>query len=167
MKRCDQCRKEYSDEVDVCPVDGSTLRTIQPNAPPGSRPTFDRLAELPATERAFWSRLTLRQYAIIFVRLTAVSFIFNGVLEACALSNYIDISSSYPTLATLTANGKLSLLMLAFRILALLGVGVFMIQNTESVLHWLVKDAIAAQATDDADTSTTEPASRENRRQPP
>jgi hypothetical protein len=140
MKTCPYCGAKYSDELEKCPVDQTALETIG-----GLKPTVEAVVPQFAfspREQQFWERMTFRQFAILIVRLQALWLFFNAVLDVTYVPNYITFHSSAYRSSLLIASGLYTLLL---RILLNIVAGVLVIQKTEKLLSWMVKDCVSEQ----------------------
>jgi hypothetical protein len=143
MKTCPYCGKQYSDEVETCPADQHTLRRV--GEVPASDPPDD--VELPKAispqEQRFWERMTFRQFAILMIRIQALWLFFYAALDVLYVPRY------FRTVNALTYSGwlidKRELFTLLLRILMNIAAGVLIIQKTERLLSWIVKDCVAEQ----------------------
>ena len=141
MKHCTYCGKEYSDEVDVCPLDGKLVRSVEAQTPE-PRPRDVQMHDTTSSaERRFWERMTLRQFAILIVRLQAVWLLFYAVIDATYLPRYftrMQTSDYYPLYRQISLDSFLAVL----RIILHIAAAVALIQYSERVLAWLIKDLI-------------------------
>jgi len=139
MKHCTYCGKEYSDDVNACPLDGHPVQGDE-----ASTPTLvQRKDTISPEEHKFWERMTLRQFAILLIRLQALVFLFNALLEITLLPRYLirinPVGSNYILSSTI----KLELFMLSIRIILFLAAAVLLIQRGEKILSWIVKDCVS------------------------
>jgi hypothetical protein len=158
MKQCSYCGKEYPDDVDVCPVDRTALRSAdEPTVSGRSTVSVPIRDEISPEEKRFWERMTFRQFAILMIRLQALWIFFSSGMDLAYLPRYFVASTHVSSSGSLSIFGKTDLLILLFRILIRIAVAVLIIQKAEKILSWLVKDyvpSIQSQPKPD-DTSLT------------
>lgn len=87
--------------------------------------------------------MTFRQFAILMIRLQALWLFFYGLLDATYLTRYLGVVSRSSVFMALSSYEKREFLMLVARILFHFVSGLLLIQKTEKILSWLVKDYVA------------------------
>jgi hypothetical protein len=132
MKKCPYCGRENADDVPKCPECGTTF-------------DFPRASDshpVPA-EQGFWDRLTLKELALLLVKLQALWVLFPAITELTYLAGYSNTffpSRRFDFLPfELKQTFHLALLRIALRVAA--GIGVFV--YAEQLLNWLAKGLIA------------------------
>jgi len=140
MKRCPFCGGEYSDETELCPTDQSRLEPADKSVKPIEQTIAQ---EMLANEQSFWKRMTFKEFAALILRIQALWLFFYAFIDATYLSRYANIFSPVSAYASLTASGRLELLMLILRIIVHIAVAVAVIQNAEKILSWLIKDSVS------------------------
>ena len=147
MKHCTYCGKEYPDNLEVCPIDGESLRGT------GETPTPTHLADADAqsnvistAEQHFWERMTFRDFGIVIVRLQALWILFPAIVELTYLPGYL--SAIYPAERynllppDMRHSFDLALLRIALRVI----VAVLAFQNADRLLSWLAKGLVSKQS---------------------
>lgn len=144
MKRCPYCGTEYPNEKVVCATDGNSLQLIgEALVPKTPSDDSDRGYAISPEERRFWDRMTFRQFAILTIRLEAVSLLFTAALEATYLPRYISRAySATTTYSDLASASKFDLFVMSLRIIIHVAIALALIQNAERVLSWLVRDLV-------------------------
>lgn len=142
MKQCPFCGGEYSDQIELCPIDQTRLKSVGAS----QTPPAETMTRTISSEERFWSRMTFKELAALLLRIQALWLFFNAVIDATYLSRFANLSSPVPSYVGLTPSGRLDLLMLIFRIILNVAVGFAVIQNAENILSWLVKDHIRQES---------------------
>jgi hypothetical protein len=138
MRKCPHCGLENADDAAQCVTCHTEL--VDPSS--DVQEDLPIKAEMSPEEQRFWEKMTFRQFAILTVRLQALWLFFNAFLNMTYLPRFAAVSNSVSAYATLSPTGRLDLLMVIVRIILNIAAGLAIIQNTEKVLHWLVKDCI-------------------------
>ena len=144
MKHCTYCGKEYSDEVEVCPIDGNPVRRVGEAQTPV--PVVQGLKIISPQEQRFWERMTFKQFAIVIVRLQAVWLFVDAAAAATSIPRYFIRSGTIAVSSDLSPAMKLELFMLIVRMVLYVAVAMTLIQRSEKILSWLVKDFVAKEA---------------------
>lgn len=147
MKRCSFCGKEFPDSVDVCPTDVVNLDDVTEGQPATSKP--DDEPEVPVmspAEERFWSRLTLRQLAIVLIRLQAICFLVYAVLDLTYLPAYFRRINDFRPDSSIISTARFDLLLAILRIALNAAAGFALLLHTERFLSWLVKDIVEAES---------------------
>lgn len=148
MKRCSFCGKEYPDSVAVCPTDRIALDDVV--AGQIAKPAPDDEPEAPQISRAeerFWSRMTFRQFAVLILRIQALWFLFGAVVDSTYLPGYFRRSTEYAPTSSLYSPMKFDLFLAVLRVILHVAAALALLQNSERILSWLVKDNVEAEAT--------------------
>ena len=146
MKHCNYCGKDFTDEFEMCPIDGRRLVPIADAEVPGEFvPEPVPPYQISPAEKRFWERMTFRQFAILMVRLQAVWLLFNIGLDSTSLLSYFNFSSPSASYFTMSSAQKFTLFLLILRIILRFALIVFLIQKAEVILSWLVKDFVQEQ----------------------
>jgi hypothetical protein len=142
MKKCTYCGLENPDEAVMC----GTCHTefVAPSQPSPPEPSGEYM--ISPDEQHFWERMTFRQFAILIVRLQALWLFFDAVVDATHLPRYFTLASEAPS--AFSQGMRLDLLFLILRIIIQIAAAVALIQYTERVLSWLVKDCVPKQPPD-------------------
>jgi len=147
MKHCTYCGKEYEDNLDVCPIDGHSLRgTGEPQTPKLSTDGDSQPYVISTAEQHFWDRMTFRDFAIVIVRLQALWILFPAIVELTYLPGYL--SAIYPAERfnllppDMRRSFYLALLRIALRVI----VAVLAFQNADRLLSWLSKGLVSKQS---------------------
>lgn len=142
MKHCTYCGKEYPDEIENCPTDGTLLRRVGEqitNSPVHNIPKCDTLSP---EEKRFWERMTFRQFAILMVRLQAMWLLFHAAIDATYLPTYFAKPRGLLSSSPLYTQISLGAFLMILRILLNVAAAIALIQYAERVIGWLVKDLI-------------------------
>lgn len=142
MKNCTYCGKEYPDDFQVCSIDGAPLRAA---AEPMASTRVPPICGVSPAEEAFWNRMNFRTFAVVLVRLLAVWSLICAAIEATLLPRYVRpilMLSSAPRVSAWT---ELDLFWVILRLLIYVGAAVFLIQRSERVLSWIVKDLLPTE----------------------
>lgn len=143
MKKCPYCGLANPDDATLC----STCKTeLDPRSPEPIAPRELREYEMSPDEKRFWDKMTFRQFAVLIVRLQSLWLFFYAVLDLTYLPRYFPPAGYPGSRPWLTHTSAVELSMLILRIALDVGAGVFLIQATESILSWLVKDCIKPAA---------------------
>jgi len=146
MKHCNYCGKDFTDEFEMCPIDGRRLVPIADAEVPGEFvPEPIPPYQISPAEKRFWERMTFRQFAILIIRLQSIWMLFNAAVEATYVLGYLDLSSPISTFSLLSSTSKFNLFLLILRIIMHVAAAVFLIQKAEVILSWLVKDSVQEQ----------------------
>jgi len=142
MKLCTYCGKEYRDEIENCPADGTLLRHIgeQIAAPPVL--DIQKRDTLSPEEQRFWERMTFRQFAVLMLRMQAMWLLFNAAIDATYLPTYFAKPRGLLSSSPLYTQISLGALLMILRILLNIAAAFAIIQYAERVISWLVKDLI-------------------------
>ena len=157
MKHCTYCGKEYPDEIENCPTDGTLLRRVGKQIADPPVLGIQKRDTLSAEERYFWERMTFRQFAILMVRLQALWLLFNAVIDATYLPRYFarprGLLSSSPLYTQISLDALLAIIRIVLHVAAALA----LIQYAERVISWLVKDSIPKQTSKSVQSTETPP----------
>jgi len=146
MKKCANCGFESPDETLNCPS-CTTDAFIS-----SSREAAGHI--ISPEEQRFWERMTFRQFAIFFIRLQSLWLLFNAVIDASYLVEYLT-----PYLH-LTLHAK----MLVVRVALHIAFAVLCLRYADRIVSWFVKDVIpkmspvaAQEPTGTAPVNSTKP----------
>ncbi len=146
MKHCTYCGKEYSDEIEICPVDGNQLKRVGETEMIESKSSDVQSDEMLAIkERQFWEQMNFRQFAILTIRLQAVWLIFYAIDVASYIPSYVQRLHEASPYGYADAKSALSLAVV--RVLWHIAAAVILVCYAEPILNWFVKDWIANQPT--------------------
>src|ERR1041385_3332776 len=141
MKSCTFCGKEYSDEVEVCSLDGRPLERIGGETLTETiAPAAESPAAISARESLFWEQMSFRKFAALMIRLQALWLLFYAVVDATYLPRYFR-SLHYASIHSVAATDvKIDLFLAVLRILLHVAAALSLIQHAERFLSWLIKD---------------------------
>jgi hypothetical protein len=138
MKKCANCGFDNPDEATNCQsCSTETFVSSSPEAIGGHI--------ISPEEQYFWDRMTFRQFAILVVRIQALWFFMDALIEATYLPRYFE--SSPLGFTTLSPTARLDLFMLILRITLNVAGGIVCIQFAGRIISWLVKDTIPKKPT--------------------
>jgi hypothetical protein len=158
MKNCTCCGKEYPDDLEACPIDGHALRRVGgPEFQDEAKAEVAPLDAVSPEEKTFWERMTFRQVAILFIRIQAIGFLFNAAIDLTYLPRYLDFWSYRSSYSEMSGRAKLDLLLLVLRILMNVAVAFALIQHSDKILRWFLKDLVPAPAANRSDAKTGQP----------
>ena len=137
MKNCTLCGKEYPDDYDYCPDDGTRLRLPQATGQgyPSSR-------DISTAEKAFWEKVTFRQLGVVMIRIQSIWLFFSAAYNLTYFVTYTRRNPIFPPISVGSVGMGIDLLMAAARVIVPLACAIYLITNTESVLSWFVKDMV-------------------------
>jgi hypothetical protein len=136
MKTCNYCGLQNLDEAIQC----VTCHTALVTPPRPSVPEARVGPAMSAQECHFWEHLTLRQLAILIIRVQALWLLLSAVVETTYLPTYF--SRLHADGSDLFQEPKRNLMQAIFRIVLPVAAAVAVIQYTERLLSWLAKDWI-------------------------
>jgi len=124
MKKCANCGFENPDEAISCPsCSTDAFVSTSPEA----------LGHIISPEeQRFWERMTFRQFAIFLIRLQAFWLLFNALIEATYLLEYVTPGFH------LTPRGWF----VAFRTALHVVLAVICLRYADRIVSWFVKDII-------------------------
>jgi hypothetical protein len=138
MKKCGHCGFENPDEATQCVTCHTDLTASVSDAP--QQQTWP---VTPLDERRFWERMTFRQFAALFLRLQALWLFWYAALDLTYVPAYL--GRSYEGGIYLSPGSRLVFFMLVIRIIMHVAAGMAVLQFTDPLLNWLVKDLIRSQ----------------------
>jgi hypothetical protein len=148
MKTCANCSAQNPDDATNCQSCSTcTFISSSPEAIGGHI--------ISVAEARFWERMTFRQFAILIVRIQALWFLVNALLDATYLPRYWPIAGFGESFATMSGARKLELFLMILRFLLNVAAGISCIQFADRIISWLVKDTIPKQPLNIAREPTT------------
>ena len=146
MKQCTYCGKQYPDEVEVCAADAQPLKRVGEERAPQTESVYTHPVQvISPEEQRFWSRMNLRQLALLVLRLQAVLLIVEAAIHATYLPLYFNRAFQYARYSSGSESMKFELFMAILRVLINAGAALALIQYSDRVLSWFVKDWIVSQ----------------------
>lgn len=141
MKKCPYCGLENPEDAAVYATCKTELDP-RPSAPvtPRELPEY----KISPDEQRFWDKMTFRQFAVIVIRIQSLWLFFYAALDLTYLPRYFPPTGYLGTHPSLTTAGTIEVTMTILRIALNVAAGVFLIQKTERILTWLVKDCISS-----------------------
>ena len=140
MQKCNYCGRENVHGSIVCQECGTPLGgSVQTRM---SRPEEPVLSPI---EIKFWERMTFRQFAILMIRLQAISFLAGAVIQLTYLPRYFELLRASVPNTTAHSDLKLDLFLMSIRIVINVAATLLLIQQAERILSWLASDMIASQ----------------------
>jgi len=138
MKMCANCGVQNPDDAASCQAcSTTTFVSSSPEAIGGHI--------ISPAEGRFWERMTFRQFAILIVRIQALWFLFDALLDATYLPRYFPSASIGGSFAMMSHGAKQDLFMMILRLLLNVAAGIACIQFADRIISWLVKDTIPKQ----------------------
>jgi hypothetical protein len=143
MKKCVYCGLENADDAVIC----ATCRT---EFVPSSNPTPGALENdylISPDEWRYWNRMTLRQFAVLLVRLAALWCILQAVLESTLLVRYmLELPYLMSSQTRYFYSPAVDLFLVPIFRIGLWGVaGLVLFFRGERVLSWMVRGAVLRQ----------------------
>ena len=138
MKTCANCGVQNPDDAVRCQAcTTTTFISSSPEAMGGHT--------ISPAEQHFWQRMTFRQFAVVFVRLQAIWFIFYALYGLTYLPSYFpgfqEIFSSSRIQPIMDTRAFMEVLRIIMHIAAAMAC----IQFADRVVSWLVKDMVPNQ----------------------
>jgi hypothetical protein len=135
MKTCANCGIQNPDDAVSCQAcSTTTFISSSPEAIGGHI--------ISTTEQYFWQRMTFRQFAVVFVRMQAIWFLFNGIIYLTYLPTYFpslqEIFSSTRIRPIMDTRAFMEVLRIAMHFAA----AIVCIQFADRIVSWLVKDMV-------------------------
>ena len=124
MKKCANCGLESPDDTNRCPsCNADTFVSSSPEA----------LGHIISPEeQRFWDRMTFRHFAVFIIRLQALWFFFDAIMDVTYLAEYL---TPY---VHLTLHAK----MIVVRIALYLVGSVVCIRFADPIASWFIKDMV-------------------------
>ena len=134
MRKCSYCGLENSDEAQECVTCHTAL------IPAAISP---KVAETSAAERLFWDRLTLKDFAILIVKVQALWVLFPVLVDLTYLPGYLSAFFPARRFDFIPQEMKQTFYLAILRIVlrAMVGIGVFV--NAEILLNWVARTLIS------------------------
>ena len=124
MKKCVNCGFESSDEAISCPsCSTDTFISSSPEA-------FGHI--ISSEEQRFWERMTFRQFAVFLIRLQALWFLFDAVLDSTYLTDYLIPYAHFTPHAC----------MIVVRVGLYVAIAIICLRYADRIISWFVKDII-------------------------
>jgi hypothetical protein len=124
MKKCANCGLDCSDETISCPA--CSTDTFVSATPQVFGHTIS-----PAEAR-FWEQMTFRQFAVFLIRLQALWLIFDAVLDATYLTDYLMPYAHFTPHAC----------MIVVRVGLYVAIAIICLRYADRIISWFVKDII-------------------------
>ena len=124
MKKCANCGFESSDEAIGCP--SCSTGTFISSSPEALGHIISQ------EEQRFWERMTFRQFAVWFIRLQALWLLFDAVLDATYLTDYLMPNVHF------TPHAKMIIVRVALHV----ALAIICIRYADRIVSWFVKDII-------------------------
>jgi len=137
MKKCPYCGLENSDEAQQCTTCHTEL------VPPAESSTAEVMS---AEEQRFWAHLTLRDFAILIVRLQALWVLFPVIAELTYLPGYLSVIFPARRFDLLPPDMKQTFYLALLRIVLRAGVGIGAFVYADRLLSWLARGLIGLRA---------------------
>ena len=131
MKKCPYCGLESPDSAVECPTCQTSLQTEEP------------IQTITPVERRFWQYLTLRQLALLMVRLQGIWFLLHAAAELTYLPRYLGRWGQGATYYAI--EGRRDLALFALRVIIYVAAAMALLLYGERLLSLLVKDLIAKE----------------------
>jgi len=148
MKECPYCGLENADDHAQCSTCHTPLSTPANLAEQGSLRSKEQYVISPQEQR-FWDRMTFRQFAIVIVRLQALLMIIYAVEAVSHVLPYLNqIGGIFFSPIPVASELRLSVLMAILRVILYVVAAFVLIQRTEQLLSWMVKDSVQDQPPD-------------------
>jgi hypothetical protein len=135
MKNCLQCGLDHPDDAARCRACGlATFVSSSPDATGGYN--------ISHTEQLYWEHMTFRQFAVLFIRIEALWFIFHGVSGLTYLVSRLTRSQESDFLPLAVSAFDLYTLLAALRPLLFFAAAAICLKYPERMVSWLTKDLI-------------------------
>jgi hypothetical protein len=137
MKNCTLCGKEHPDDYDYCPDDGTRLRAPQP-----AGQGFLSSRDISKAEKAFWQRMTFRQFGLLIVRIQSLWLLFDAAYSLTYFVAYLQRGARIASVSGISSTFGLDIFMSAARVILPVAGAIFLITQSELVLichHTIVR----------------------------
>lgn len=93
-------------------------------------------------EKHFWERITFRQFAILLIRVQAVWFMADAVMDLTYLPSYFHRLQSFTVGETGYAEARQAVFTAILRLIINVACAMACLQFAEKILSWLIKDLV-------------------------
>jgi hypothetical protein len=145
MKKCTYCGLENPDEAAMC----STCHTeFGTESPPTLDPPFSREYVMSPEEQRFWEMVTFRKILIVIMRILGLWLLFSAALQATLLVPTLITLAQIESVSPMASRYNSEFVLAIVRLFCYVAAGLALLNYTEKLLGWLVKDLVSKPATD-------------------